>query len=162
MVLYSLKYGRRFLDEVLSSFKKISHLPSALYLQRNIYTQGNCAIYISRMRRNKVSERASFSGKYTGGSGIQKRWYILADEITRTNDHLLCICSYFLFVQAHGGISAGTCCSMLLLLRKRIISKTNLASLLLYAIARSTPAATLLIKQTLFQYVVLGISYLSV
>ena len=87
------------------------------------------------MGRNGASERASFSGKYTGGSGIQKRWYILADEITRTNDHLLCICSYFLFVQAHGGISAGTCCSMLLLLRKRIISKTNLASLLLYAIA---------------------------
>ena len=41
------------------------------------------------MGRNGVSERASFSGKYTGGSGIQKRWYTLADEITRFVMHLL-------------------------------------------------------------------------
>ena len=103
-----------------------------MYLQRNIYSRQLCHIEWEGI---EWARELLFSGKYTGGSGIQKRWYILADEITRTNDHLLCICSYFLFVQAHGGISAGTCCSMLLLLRKRIISKTNLASLLLYAIA---------------------------
>ena len=71
MVLYSLKYGRRFLDEVLSSFKKISHLPSALYVLAKKYILK--AIVPYRMGRNRVSERASFSGKYTGGNSIQKR-----------------------------------------------------------------------------------------
>ena len=80
MVLYSLKYGRRFLDEVLSSFKKISHLPSA-YLQRNIYSRQLCHIEWEGI---EWARELLFSGKYTGGSGIQKRWYTLADEITRT------------------------------------------------------------------------------
>ena len=68
MVLYSLKYGRRFLDEVLSSFKKISHLPSALYVLAKKYILK--AIVPYRMGRNRVSERASFFGKI-----YRREWY---------------------------------------------------------------------------------------
>ena len=162
LVLYSLKYGRRFLDEVLSSFKKISHLPSALYLQRNIYIYILKAIVPYRMGRNGVSERASFFGKIYRRERYPKEMIYISRW---NNPHQWSFVMHLLLFPL--------CASSWRDFRRYLLlyvvaseethyfqNKPCLPSTLRYC---STPAATLLIKQTLFQYyVVLGISYLSV
>ena len=160
MVLYSLKYGRRFLDEVLSSFKKISHLPSALYLQRNIY------IY-SRQLCHIEWEGIEWARELLFQENIQEGAVSKRDDIYISrwnNPHQWSFVMHLLLFPL--------CASSWRDFRRYLLfyvvaseethyfqNKPCLPSTLRYC---STPAATLLIKQTLFQYVVLGISYLSV